>query len=299
MEIKYFNKKQNSMVVEKVYGDKFIKWLYQSNSGKALSNLVCRAPLSILYGALQDIPFSKNKIDGFVENFKINMDEYIPSENGTSLVPYKTFNEFFIRRFKEGARNFTVSKNLFPAFAEAKYLCFDSVTPEMTFPIKGKHFSAKQLLNNETWGKVFENGPMMIARLCPTDYHRFHFPDNGKVLESYKVKGKLHSVSPIALKEFTDILGTNKREVTIIETESFGKIAYIEVGAFGVGSIVQNYEGNLVRRGQEKGYFLFGGSTVIVLGEAGNWKPNREFLSRSESGIETHVELGDWIATGK
>lgn len=297
MEIKYYNRKASRMEIEKVYGDKLLKWLYQSPKGKALSHVLCRMPLSAMYGAMQSMSFSKKKINQFIENFNINMDEFLPEAEGRE--GYSNFNNFFIRKFKPESRRFTVAKNLMPAYCEARYLGFDKITDDLLFPVKGKDYTADKFLKNLKWEKVFSEGPMLIARLCPTDYHRFHFIDNGKIIDHYKVKGKLHSVSPVALKEYGDILTSNKREVTIIQTENFGKIAYIEVGAVCVGAIVQNYEGNSVKRGQEKGHFLFGGSTVVIIGEKGAWTPTRDIISNSKEGIETFVQLGDWVATAK
>lgn len=138
---------------------------------------------------------------------------------------------------------------------------------------------------------------MLLARLCPVDYHRFHFPDGGRVRESYHVSGRLHSVNPAALKYRGDIFATNERQVSLFESLHFGRLALIEVGALCVGKIVQTYEGSeAVRRGQEKGYFLFGGSTVIVLGEKGAWSPDADILEKTEQGLETWVKLGEGLA---
>ncbi|MCK5884281.1 MAG: phosphatidylserine decarboxylase [Bacteriovoracaceae bacterium] len=295
MEIKYYNRKANCLETEKVYGDKFLKWLYQTGGGRALTTILCKAPISKFYGALQNLSNSRNKIADFIVNFDIKMEEYLPECDGKE--GYSSFNNFFIRKFKEGVRHFIATPNVMPAFCEARYLGLSEVTDETTFPVKGKDYQAKKFLNNTKWESTFTGGPLIVARLCPTDYHRFHFIDNGKVLDHYKVKGPLHSVSPVAIKEYGDILASNKREVTIIETENFGKIAYIEVGAICVGAIVQNYEGNSIKRGQEKGYFLFGGSTVVILGEKGAWKPSGDILSNSEQGIETYIQLGDEVAS--
>ena len=132
-----------------------------------------------------------------------------------------------------------------------------------------------------------------MARLCPTDYHRFHFPDGGRVLERYSLPGRLHSVNPIALKRRGDIFFTNKRDISILETENFGKLAYIEVGAICVGKIVQSHRQGDFRRGEEKGYFLFGGSSVIVMGLPGRWVPSEDVLRHTKEGMETYVRLGD------
>jgi phosphatidylserine decarboxylase len=169
--------------------------------------------------------------------------------------------------------------------------------PEQKVPVKGTALSAGALLENEKWSKVFEGGPLLLARLCPTDYHRFHFPDKGQIIETYSIHGKLHSVNPLALKYKQEIFITNERQVSILDTENFGKLAYIEVGALCVGRIVQTYGTRKhFYRGEEKGYFLFGGSTVIVLGEPGSWIPDHDLLRQTEQGRETLIRLGEQVA---
>jgi len=139
----------------------------------------------------------------------------------------------------------------------------------------------------------------MIARLCPVDYHRFHFPDDCKILDSYRIHGKFHSVNPVALAANGKVFLENERQVTILESDNFGKLAFIEVGAMCVGKIVQTYAAGQAKfkRGAEKGYFLFGGSTVIILGEKDRWIPANDILENSEKGIEVLVPLGDVVAS--
>lgn len=297
MKIQFFNRESGNLEEEKVYGDGAVKWMYQTTSGRLLTKLLIRPLVSIVYGALQSMSFSKNKIPGFIKQFDIKMDEYVPEEGRTEQDPYASFNKFFIRKFKDGKRNFESTPEFMPAFSEARYFGYESMNDSQTIPVKGKYLGSEELLASEKWTETFKDGPLLLARLCPVDYHRFHYPDNGKVLDYYKVKGKLHSVNPIALKEFADVFSGNVREVTILETENFGKLAYVEVGAMMVGKIVQS--GNLkeFKRGDEKGYFLFGGSTVIVLGEKGKWKPDEDVLNYTQKAIETYQKIGSRIAS--
>lgn len=290
MSINYFNRKKNMLETELVYGESFMRWLYTTNSGKALLPLLTRRAVSKLYGFTQSLPFSAKKIPEFIKQYQIEMNQFVEQK-------YSSFNHFFIRQFKAGQRNFTRASNLMPAACEARYLAFAAVDQHMTFPIKGKHYTAKELLGKKEWSDKFDGGPLLIARLAPVDYHRFHFMDEGVVLDHYRVSGPLHSVNPIALSEYPEILSTNERQVTILKTKNFGEVAMVEVGALCVGAIVQSYEGNKFIRGQEKGYFLFGGSTVAILGCKNSWKPTADLLDYSSRGIETLVQLGDWIAT--
>ena len=295
--IVYVNRVTGKQEVEKVYGDALIRFAYQNAVGAWLTeHLLSKKWLSDLYGRLQDGPRSTAKIAGFVEQFGIQMDDFVDPG-------FKSFNEFFIRKFKEGKRPFESDPKRMAAPAEARYLAWESIQPDQLFPVKGKFLSANALLGGHPLASEFENGPLMIARLCPVDYHRFHFPDSGRLLEDFRLVGKYHSVNPIALQAQGDIFCTNERHVSILETENFGRLAYIEVGALCVGKIVQSYRGVAgdalaFERGDEKGYFLFGGSTVILLGQAGRWTPDTDLLEATSRGVETWLPLGQGIARG-
>lgn len=298
MEINFYNRVTQSVEKEKVYGDKMVEWLYQSNSGKALSHVICKAPVSKLYGALQDTAWSKSKIAPFIKSFNIPMEDYLPETQDTES-PYSSFNQFFIRQFKAGKREFVQKTEEMAAFSEARYFGYSSVQDDEAIPVKGASLKPKHLISNSKWEDTFQDGPLLLARLCPVDYHRFHYPDDGVILDDYRVAGLLHSVNPLALKSKQDILITNERHVTIVETKNFGKLAYIEVGAICVGKIVQSkhlVKGDCFKRGDEKGYFLFGGSTVIVIGEKGKWTPSADILEFTKKGMETYLHLGMSVA---
>jgi len=299
-EIKYFNRMTGQNEIEKVYGDWFIKFLYTSVAGQQLGGVFTNKYFSKVYGAFQDMPSSHKKVRPFIEKFNIPIDDYEPGTR-PALDPrdsYKTFNEFFIRRFKMGKRNFVSEPNRMAAFAEARYVGFDNINDKEVYPVKGSFLKAKDLVGNEQVAKMFEGGPLLIARLCPVDYHRYHYPDNGKVLDNFRIPGAYDSVNPFALKYKNQIFIKNERHVTILETENFGKLAYIEVGAICVGKIIQSHRWNKpFMRGEEKGYFLFGGSTVVLLGEKGKWKPSEDISSNTKKGIETYLHIGTEVAT--
>ena len=211
---------------------------------------------------------------------------------------FASFNEFFIRRFKSGSRPFVSAPGEMPAFAEGRYLAFDKTSKKQTLLIKGIRLSPASLLGDCEKAKAFVGGPLLIARLCPTDYHRFHFPDEGVGFDDYRIAGKLHSVNPVALYYKEDILATNERQVSLLQTRNFGRLAYVEVGALCVGKIVQSHvSGKSFIRGEEKGYFLFGGSTVVLMGEPGAWKPDEDLLKQTARGMETLLKLGTRIAS--
>ena len=298
LEIRYFHRKNNRVETEQIYGSWAVHWLYSTCLGGFLGAWLARSRFfSVLYGMMQNSSWSRKKIAPFVAKFNIDLDEFEVGKRGTPQEPYRSFNEFFIRKFKRGRRIFGENEGELPAFCEGRYYGYERVTAQEKIPVKGRYLRPEGLLNNEEWAAKFKDGPLLLARLCPTDYHRFHFPVEGRVLRHYCVPGLYHSVNPIALKKKGNIFLTNKREVSILDTEDWGPLAYIEVGAVCVGKIIQTFRLKEFGRGEEKGYFLFGGSTVILMGTTGAWVPSEDILHNTRRGMETYIQLGDVAAT--
>lgn len=298
-EITYFNRVTQSMETELVYGDGAIKFIYDNSFGQMLAPLVASKSVSQLYGGYQDLPVSKNKVRPFVKKFNIDLSIYKAGSltRKNKVNSYKHFNEFFIREFEENQRTFIDDDAKMPAFSEARYFGHEHINNDVTIPVKGTLLKARDLLGGSTWSDTFDGGPLLIARLCPVDYHRYHYPLAGSTLDRFQIAGQFHSVNPVALKSKPDILIVNERRASILETEKFGKLAYIEVGAAMVGKIIQSHDENTPHaKGDEKGYFLFGGSTVILLGEKGKWSPSEDIVNNTQNGIETYLHLGDEVA---
>ena len=300
-EIQIFNRSTQQVEVEKVYGEGGVRFLYKNSIGKAIRFFLTGSFFSQRYGWFQDHPLSRRKVAPFIENFNIPIEDYEPGSVEALNIEssYKSFNEFFIRKFKPGKRNFIADKNIMPAFSEARYYGWESISDDQIFPVKGSFLNASALLGSKAkkWQDTFHNGPLLLARLCPVDYHRFHYPDHGRVIEIFDEGNELESVNPLALEEKPEIFLKNQRRVSIIETQNFGKLAYVEVGAICVGKIIQSHHYKNFNRGDEKGYFLFGGSTVIVQGEPGKWKPSEDILEKTSNQQEVLVQLGQEIAT--
>jgi phosphatidylserine decarboxylase len=298
-QINYFNRPAQSMETELVYGDSAIKFVYDNSFGQMLAPMIASKPISQLYGCYQDWSISKNKVAPFVEKFKIDLSLYKAGSISVSKKEnsYKNFNEFFIREFESKKREFIDDEGKMPAFCEARYFGHEAVNDDVKVPVKGKLLNSDDLLGGSKWSQTFAGGPLLIARLCPVDYHRYHYPLTGETLDSFQIKGQYHSVNPIALTSKPEIFLINERRASILETEHFGKLAYIEVGAAMVGKIIQSHdEAKSHSKGDEKGYFLFGGSTVILLGEKGKWSPSEDILGNTRDGIETYLHLGDEVA---
>lgn len=290
-QIQFWNREKQALETEKVYGEGAVRWLYTSTPGKILTDwILSRRSVSVAYGWLQDSSWSARKVAPFIKNFSIPIGDYSRSE-------FRSFNDFFIREFKPGMRPFCQAPGEMPAFAEARYYAFESVPETQELPVKGVGLSAARLIGDSEKARPFVNGPVLLARLCPVDYHRYHYPDDGRTLDQFTIHGKYHSVNPVALAYRGDIFISNERRVSLLETANFGKLAYVEVGAICVGRIVQSFdETRPFKRGDEKGYFLFGGSTVIVLGEPGRWKPDADLLEQTRQNRESYVKLGQRIA---
>jgi phosphatidylserine decarboxylase len=289
--IQVWNRGQGRVETERVYGEALVRLLYGSAAGRwTAHHLLAGTLLSRLVGALQSTRASARRVPAFVERFGIPVEEF--EDRG-----WTSFNDFFIRRFRPGAREFCPQPDRMPACSEARYVAFERVEPDRTFPVKGRFLTPAAVLADAPDATTFEGGPLLIARLAPVDYHRFHFPDDGEVVDEYRIAGRLHSVNPFALRGRSDILATNERHVSILDTANFGRLAMVEVGAMNVGRIVQTHPpGRPFRRGDEKGYFCFGASTILLFGEAGGWIPSDDLLEQTAQQRETLVRLGDEVA---
>ncbi len=290
MSLSIWNRKTGKIEEELVYGEGAMDFLYENPIGKFLSDAVLtRHWISKAYGHAQSSALSRKKVPGFTQKFNIDMSEFEEKN-------WKSFNDFFIRKYRPGLRPFAAEKSIMPAPCAGRYFAFEGLSRHQELPVKGVWLPVAPLLEKEQWIDTLSGGPGFIARLCPVDYHRFHFPDDGKVIAQYRASGPLESVNPKALAAKPDILFTNERSVQILETENFGKLAYIAVGAICVGKIVYSHEEMNFSRGDENGYFLFGGSTVIVVGEPGKWRIDADILDKSRDGMETLLELGTGFA---
>ncbi|MFT6632026.1 MAG: phosphatidylserine decarboxylase [Bacteriovoracaceae bacterium] len=279
---------------DKVYADQFILWCYENPIGKAfLKILFSKKPINKLYGKYKSSKLSAKQIKIDIEAYKIDMDLF-------KKVPLECYSDFFLREFKDDMRPFSTSKSEFGAPGEGRYLGFKSIKEDHRYPVKGQFLTSSELLGGHELSKTFQDGPILICRLCPVDYHHFHYPDNGNILTRFKIHGDYHSVNVHALRNRGDIFIKNEREITIIQTENFGKIAYIEVGAMCVGKIKQNRpEATTCLKGEQKGHFEFGGSTIIILGESSKWTPSKDILEHSSENRESFIKLGDCVASNK
>ena len=291
-KIEYIERKTGEIKVEKVPGEKYLKFLYYNPLGELPLNLVVKKKfLTEYYGKKMDKPESVKKIPSFIEQADINI-----AEAKKRVEEFKSFNDFFYRELKEGARTVDYRENVLASPADGKILAFENLDREKEFYIKGDKFTLEEFFADKELANKYKNGVFMIIRLAPIDYHRFHFPVDGEISESKLIDGVYYSVSTHAIKKNFRILCENKREYSILKTKKFGDIAMFEVGATMVGGIKQSYKSNsYVKKGEEKGYFYFGGSTCVLVFERGKVKIDEDLLENTKKGIETKVYMGEKI----
>lgn len=276
---------------EAVLGEKWIRWAYQSASARPVEKLLFRSALvSCLMGAWFDSRLSRAKIAKVVEELNIDMSEAAQPQDS-----FTCFNDFFIRHLKPEVRPYSDDPRDIVSPADGRVLVFPELAEDVFVPVKGHPMSVRSMLPGIA--ERFIGGALAIVRLCPADYHRYHFPADGRITDARDIDGALHSVNPIALGAGPDVFGENKRSWTLIETDTIGSYCFVEVGAFGVGSIINTRTSGAVRKMEEKGYFKFGGSTVVVVFEPGKVRFAEDLVENSAKGRETLIKLGQPLAT--
>jgi phosphatidylserine decarboxylase len=295
--IQYFDRYSRILKTERVYGGKWLHWAYGNPAGRfAVWLAIRRIWFSRWYGRKMKQRASALKILPFITEYELAWNEFVKSP-----FDYKTFNEFFCRALKESARPIAAGEKVAVFPADGRHLAFQNLDAAEGFYVKGAKFNLAELLDEarrpegeRPLSARFAGGSMLISRLCPVDYHRFHFPAAGVPGETVPVRGWLYSVSPVALKRNIRYLVENKRAITLLETANFGTVAMVEVGATNVGSIQQSFvPGRPVKKGEEKGFFCYGGSCVITLFSAGAIRLDPDVAEQSSRCVETFARMGD------
>lgn len=286
--IKYVDRQSGEIKTEKVASEKWLVWLYNNPIGEvSLHTLVKRKFFTSWYGEKMDSPKSVDKIEPFVEDYAIDLSIAQKQE-------FESFNDFFTRELKPESRPIIQDSNVVVSPADGKVLAYADISMQ-DFIVKGYKFNIGEFLNDTTLAKKYKDGSLMLFRLCPVDYHRFHFPVGGKISAVTVIDGDYYSVNPIAVKKIVEVFCENKREYVTISNQEFGDVVMVEVGATMVGSIVQTYTGDKVLKGEEKGFFKFGGSSVILLFEKGKVRIDDDLLINTDNNLETEVRMGERI----
>ncbi len=284
MEIQYHDRASGSLKTEKIYSEASFRFLYENPVGYFLTQKFLVKPwFSRAYGNHFSKASSIKKIPDFVSDHQIEIDDFEDRN-------YVSFNDFFARKFKEGVRSFSKDPKVFPAICEGRVLAFSDLSDENELPVKAQLWRAKELAPFE-----FDPGSVLIFRLSPADYHRFHSPDEGRLIQRTWIEGRLDSVNPLSLRRNREVFLRNRRVCYQIETKNFGHLTCVAVAGLCVGSINDSFRSDRLERGQEMGFFEFGGSTVIIFGEKGKWLPSADLLKNTKVGLETFVRLGESV----
>jgi phosphatidylserine decarboxylase len=264
------------------YGAGKLDFLYNNPVGRIFLGIAVSPFVSNIYASKNAKKSSVKKIPAFIKEHNIDMSDFEDRE-------YKSFTDFFTRKIRYGKRPVDMTPGALISPADSKLLVYE-IEKDTVMRIKGRTYTADEILGDSENAKEFAGGYALVFRLTVDDYHRFCYPDKGCLISKRFIKGKLHTVSPVSKNH--KIYMENTRLVNLLKTEKFGTIAYIEVGAMLIGRIVDNGT-DVFEKGQEKGYFEPGGSTVIIM--VRNVEIDKDIMEQSASGIETKVRYGERI----
>lgn len=286
--IKLYNRKTKKYEEEIEYGNTFLNVLYNNAFGRFLLKFIINPTISKIGGFYHDSFISKLKIKKFIKKNNIDITEFEKKD-------YKNFNEFFTRTIIENKRPLSSNKKDFISPADSKLLVYN-ITADLKLTIKGSTYTLNELINNEEDLSEYKNGLCLVFRLAVDDYHHYCYPDTGKLIKKNFIKGKLHTVRSVS--QNYKIYKVNQREYSILKTDNFNEMIYIEVGALMVGKII-NLDKKTFSKGEEKGYFKLGGSTIVILLKDNVVKIDNDILENSKNDIETKVKYREKIGAKK
>lgn len=287
--MKYIDQK-GRFYEEETFQDKFLKLLYGTFLGRLKLRFLTKPWVSRLGGFLLNTSGSKCLIQRFIRKNRIDMREY---EDRI----YASYNDFFTRRIRPGKRPLPEDNNILFSPCDCKASAYH-ITEDTSFCIKDTVYTVESLLRSKKIAEHFMNGYAVILRLTVDDYHRYCYIDNGIKSKNYFIKGKYHTVNPVA-NDYVSIYKENAREFTMMKTEHFGHVVQMEVGALMVGRIVNHHGEGIMRRGIEKGYFEFGGSTIVLLLQGDKVVIDQCLLDRTQDGCETKIKQGQRLGLGR
>lgn len=260
-----------------------VRWLYQTVPGRMVLRVLVHPRLSRVAGKFLDSRFSKFLIPVFIKNCGIDLSDYKTSG-------WNCFNDCFTRQLKPGRRPFSEKPQDFCAPCDG-YLSIYPIHKGMVMPIKQSAYSVSSLLGGSPLARRYEGGTALVFRLCVHHYHRYAYLDRGSKGPNVFIPGELHTVRPIAL-ESLPVFARNSREYTRMDTENFGPVTQVEVGAMLVGKIRNHQQEGRFCRGQEKGMFLYGGSTVVLLLEKDRVELDPQLSQSGKNCAEIPVRMG-------
>lgn len=268
-------------------------FLYGRRSGRLLRPLVTNHATNWTIGLIADSPLSRPLIAPFARSFHIDLADCARKQ----LADYRTLNDFFTRALEPGARPICAQPGSVASPADGHLTAIPDLRLDDSFTVKGIRFDLARFLGDPALAARFEHGTMLIFRLAPDNYHRFHFPVAGCAFAPKPIRGRLHSVAPVVYASGVQALLENERHLVRIQSPEFSEVAVVSVGAMGVGRIVETYRGGArAAKGDEMGLFKYGGSTIAVLFQPGRVALDPVLVARSAREVETEVRMGEVVA---
>lgn len=262
-----------------------LTFLYKTALGRLLLRPLCTPALSRLVGKFMDSRISRHMVAPFVKKYGIDLSSCLKQE-------FDSFNAFFTRQLKPETRPVDMTPEALVSPCDGR-LSVHPITADATFTLKGSPYTVRELLGNHPCWQDYVGGVCLAFRLCVNDYHRYHYPASGMEIAWDFIPGKLHTVRPIAL-ESVPVYIQNSREYTLLRTDRFGTLVQVEIGALLVGRIQNHHPTEPFLRGQEKGMFLYGGSSIVLLIPANRAKLLSQFPA---DGQERQVLCGQLLGT--
>lgn len=278
--------RKGKITEEHSFQDRFLEGLYGRMIGRILLRPLVSPAVSRLGGRILDSKISRVLIPPFIRSHSIHMADYERRK-------YASYNDFFKRKLVSGARSVETLPDIFVSPCDSRLSVY-KINDRRVFSVKHTLYTAESLLKNRKLAEAYAGGYVWLFRLSVDDYHRYIYIDRGRVSKNYRIPGVFHTVNPAANDHFP-IYKENTREYCIQKTQNFGTVLQMEVGALLVGKIENRPGERAVQRGEEKGNFAFGGSTVILMTQKGKVRPDEDILKNSERGIETKVRLGEQV----
>jgi phosphatidylserine decarboxylase len=286
MSVQVYDRDRGTVYDEPQYGEKRLHFLYETTLGRILlGTIFARRWYSSLNAVFNRSRYSARKVEPLIRRFGVDMSDY-PGKT------YTSYESFITRKIDPSKRPIAADPSALIAVADARLLTYP-ITDCGRIPIKQSSYTVTELLRDPDLAAAYKDGTCLVFRLLTHDYHRYCFADDGQVIRTRTINGKLHSVQPVSAKRYSP-LSENYRQYSVIDTLNFGMVVAVEIGALLVGRI-QNYEITTCRRGQEKGYFGLGGSTICLLLQSGAVKIDPDIAEYSREHIETKVNLGQKV----
>ena len=288
-----FDRRRGECFRETVLGDGLLRLAYAPALRGVSQWLLFRHALWCrLLGWYADSRCSRRRIRPTIARLGIDEGEF-----RDPTASFATFNLFFTRHLRADARPFDPAPDRLCSPADCRLLVFPRLAGDTCVPVKGRSFTVAGLLGpgHAADAAGFAAGAVAVCRLCPADYHRYHYPLAGRETHHWVVPGAFNSVHPRALELGLNVFVENRRQVTLLDLENGGPCAFIEVGAFGVAGIVQTHARGPFAKLEEKGFFCFGGSTLILVFQAGTVAFDADLSQHSATGIEVLVRCGEGI----